>query len=232
MSATTEIKNLLVCLVQNMAADVGGELKDLRDQIAALAAMDNASITEIQAKLQTLQDLLDSDPNTEGFQTAQNLINTITGLTARIVSLESGAADTATQLTDLGGQITSLEGQLQTLQAQVAAGGTGGQECDCAALNAAISEINTTLANLTGTDTGQAAQIADLQSRIGAVETAVSGIAGLQQTITAMQATDAAQQSAINALQNELAELSTLSCTELTANWRGALNAAMNPAGN
>jgi chromosome segregation ATPase len=227
MSAKTEIQNMLVCLVQNIAADVGGEIKDLRDQLAVLAGMPAVDLTEINAKLATLQSLLDADPNTEGFQTAQNLINTLTGLTARVAALEDAAASSASSISTLEGQVSALEGQISQIQSQIA-NGTGDPACDCAALEAALAAAQTALSNLTATDVAQASQIADLQARVAAAETGVGAITALQAQVAGLLVVDAAQGAQIAALQAEMAELGTMSCTELTGSWRAAFNAAKN----
>lgn len=229
MSAKTEIQNLLVCLVQNIAADVGGEIKDLRDQLAVLAGMPAVDLTDINAKLATLQSLLDADPNTEGFQTAQNLITTLTGLTTRIVNLEDAAASTAGSISNLTSQVTVLENQISSIQSQLA-NQNNEPACDCAALEAALAAAQTALSNLAATDAAQAAQISDLQTRLQAAEVSVTAIATLQAQIIALQSTDAAQAIQIAALQSELAGLSTLSCVEVTGSFRAALAQAL--AGN
>jgi predicted nucleic acid-binding Zn-ribbon protein len=225
MSAKTEIQNLLVCLVQNIAADVGDEIKDLRDQLAVLAGMPAVDLTEINNKLATLQSLLDADPNTEGFQTAQNLINTLTGLTARVAALEDAAGTAAGSIATLEGQVAALEGQISQIQSQIANGTGGEPACDCAALEAALAAAQTALSNLTATDVAQASQIADLQGRIAAAEAGVGAIATLQAQVAALQAVDTLQGTQIAALQSELAELGTMSCTELTGSWRSVFNA-------
>ena len=230
MSAKTEIQNLLVCLVQNIAADVGGEIKDLRDQLAVLAGMPAVDLTEINAKLATLQSLLDADPNTEGFQTAQNLINTLTGLTTRVAALEDASTAAAGSISTLEGQVAALEGQISQIQSQIANGTGGDPACDCAALEAALAAAQTALSNLTATDVAQASQIADLQSRIAAAEAGVGAVATLQAQVAALQAVDTAQGAQIAALQNELAGLADLSCTEVTGSFRAALAQAL--AGN
>jgi predicted nucleic acid-binding Zn-ribbon protein len=227
MSAKTEIQNLLVCLVQNIAADVGGEIKDLRDQLAVLAGMPAVDLTEINAKLATLQSLLDADPNTEGFQTAQNLINTLTGLTTRVASLEDASTAAAGSISTLEGQVAALEGQISQIQSSIANGTGGDPACDCAALEASLAAAQTALSNLTATDVAQASQIADLQARVAAAESGVGAIATLQAQVAALQAVDAAQGTQIASLQAELADLATMSCTEVTGSFRAAFAQAL-----
>lgn len=227
MSAKTEIQNLLVCLVQNIAADVGGEIKDLRDQLSVLAGMPAVDLTEINAKLATLQSLLDADPNTEGFQTAQNLINTLTGLTTRVASLEDASTAAAGSISTLEGQVAALEGQISQIQSSIANGTGGDPACDCAALEASLAAAQTALSNLTATDVAQASQIADLQARVAAAESGVGAIATLQAQVAALQAVDAAQGTQIASLQAELADLATMSCTEVTGSFRAAFAQAL-----
>lgn len=232
MSAKTEIQNMLVCLVQNIAADVGGEIKDLRDQLAVLAGMPAVDLTEINAKLATLQSLLDADPNTEGFQTAQNLINTLTGLTTRVAALEDAAGVAAGSISTLEGQVSALEGQISQIQSSIANGTGGDPACDCAALEASLAAAQTALSNLVATDAAQASQIADLQSRIAAAEAGAGAVATLQAQVSALQAVDTAQGAQIAALQTELAGLADLSCVEVTGSFRSAFMQALNGNGN
>jgi len=224
-----ELTNLMQCVAQTFGVRVG---ETIRTEIASALALSNVDISVLNAKIATIQLLLDADPNTPEFDVAQNLITTLTGLTTRITALEGDTRVAAAQaaiaaLTSglaaevaraqaaeaaLAAQITTINTSLTSIASQIAAIEASTPACDCTALAASIAANSTAIANLQGVDAAQAAQIAALQSTVEALSASLSSAstasAAAQATANAAAAAAAAAQATANAAAAAVAALS------------------------
>lgn len=217
----TTLNQTLECLIEGIGAQTG---EAIRTEINNLLAMPNVDLTALQSAIAAIQSLLDSDPGTEGFQTGQNIITQLVSLGNRLDALENStvvaqlqvlvgnintalAAEVADRIAGddaLQASITSLTAQIDTLSQQVASvvNNPGGEGCDCAAIAAQITALETTIGNLTGTDSAQAAQIATLQGQVAALSASLA-------TATAAAAAAAAALAAANGAAASVSALQT-----------------------
>jgi chromosome segregation ATPase len=254
------------CLIDGLGQATG---EAIRTEINNLLGMPNIDLTALQQAVAAIQSLLDSDPTTEGFQTGQNIITQLVALGNRLDALENStvvaqlqvlvnsinvalAAEVADrQAADqlLQDAITNLSGQIENLQSQVSVLNQTGGECDCAAIAAQISGLETAIANLTGTDAAQAAQIAGLQTQLAtlsgqvaaaataaaaaeasaaaalaAANSASSSVAALQTAVNALDDRETERHNGhggrLNALEAHMADVNSADCTALIARFR------------
>lgn len=215
-----EYNNDLTVLINCLASTFGDEVgQALNEKIDNLVAMQDIDINALQAQLAALNAALAS--NTEGDTlTAQSILAQLAALDSRLDVLESAtavaqlqaavaalqasaaaeAAARAAADAQLQSNIDSIQTALDSLVQQVTTiqnNQTGNPECDCVALNAAIAEQATAIANLQGVDAAQAAQIAALQATVQSLSTNSAAIAAAQAAADAAAA--AAAQAAASA---------------------------------
>lgn len=184
---TQTVEELFGCIATQFGIATGEAIKA---EIDALLAMPNVDLTALQSAIAQIQSLLDAEPGTEGFQVGQNIITTLTDLTARVVALENDtvvatlqtlvnslSVDLASEINraqaaeaDLQDQIDALSASLATLQTTVA-NLPESQACDCAALQAQITALGNSITNLQSADAAFAVQITALQDGIAALTT-------------------------------------------------------------
>jgi chromosome segregation ATPase len=219
----TTLNQTLECLIEGIGQQTG---EAIRTEINNLLAMPNVDLSALQAAIAAIQSLLDSDPSTEGFQTGQNIITQLVALGNRLDALENStvvaqlqvlvgnintalAAEVADRIAGddaLQASITALTAQIDTLSQQVASvvNNPGGEGCDCAAIAAQITALETTIGTLTGTDAAQAAQIATLQGQVAALS------ASLATATAAAAAAETAAAAALAAANGAAASVSAL----------------------
>lgn len=226
----TTLNQTLECLIQGIGEQTG---EAIRTEINNLLGMPNIDLTALQQAVAAIQGLLDSDPSTEGFQTGQNIITQLVALGNRLDALENStvvaelqvlvsninvalaAEVTARQEGDaaLLSQIQALTAQYDQLSQQVSTvvNGTGGEGCDCAAIAAQISALETTIGGLQGVDAAQAAQIATLQGQVAtlasSLATATAAAAAAQTAAEAAATAAAAAAAGVATLQTAVAAL-------------------------
>ena len=185
MSQTVE--ELFGCIATQFGIATGEAIKA---EIDALLAMPNVDLTALQSAIAQIQSLLDAEPGTEGFQVGQNIVTTLTDLTARVVALENDTVVATLQTlvnslsVDLGAEINraqaaeaGLQDQIDTLSASLATLQTTvanlpeSQGCDCAALQAQITALGNSATNLQSADAAFAVQITALQDGIATLTT-------------------------------------------------------------
>jgi chromosome segregation ATPase len=219
----TTLNQTLECLIEGIGQQTG---EAIRTEINNLLAMPSVDLSALQAAIAAIQSLLDADPGTEGFQTGQNIITQLVALGNRLDALENStvvaqlqvmvngittalAAEVADRIAGddaLQASITALTAQIDTLSQQVAsvANNTGGEGCDCAAIAAQITALETAIGTLTGTDAAQAAQIATLQGQVAALS------ASLATATAAAAAAETAAAAALAAANGAAASVSAL----------------------
>ena len=80
-------------LLQEIARHWGWEVGDkVRQEIEAVIGAHNVDIDQLQSAIQTIQGLLDADPDTPEFDVGQNIITQLTDHLTRIVNLENKVA--------------------------------------------------------------------------------------------------------------------------------------------
>jgi chromosome segregation ATPase len=177
----------LECLIDGLGLATG---EAIRTEINNLLGMPNIDLTALQQAVATIQSLLDSDPGTAGFQTGQNIITQLVALGNRLDALENSTvvaqlqvlvnsigAQLAAEVADRQAADDALQAQIQSLTAQYDT----------------LSQQVSTIANSTGGDCDCAA----IAAQISGLENAVSNLTG----------TDAAQAAQITSLQTQLATL-------------------------
>jgi chromosome segregation ATPase len=263
----------LECLVDGLGQATG---EAIRTEINNLLGMPNIDLSALQQAVAAIQSLLDSDPSTEGFQTGQNIITQLVALGNRLDALENStvvaqlqvlvnsinvalAAEVADrQAADqlLQDAISNLSGQIENLQSQVSVLNQTGGECDCAAIAAQISGLETAIANLTGTDAAQAAQIAGLQTQLAtlsgqvaaaaaaaaaaeasaaaalaAANSATAGVATLQTAVAALDSRETERHNGhgtrLTALEAFQTEVNSADCVALVARFRTGISAGL-----
>lgn len=219
----TTLNQTLECLIEGIGAQTG---EAIRTEINNLLGMPNVDLQALQSAIAAIQSLLDSDPSTEGFQTGQNIITQLVALGNRLDALENStvvaqlqvlvnslSTGLAAEVADrtaaddaLQASIATLTAQIDTLSQQVSSvvNNPGGEGCDCAAIAAQITALETTIGNLTGTDSAQAAQIATLQGQVAALS------ASLATATAAAAAVETAAAAALAAANGAAASVSAL----------------------
>lgn len=200
----TTLNNTLECLIDGIGQATGEAIKS---EINALLAMPNVDISALQAAIAQIQDLLDADPGTTGFQTGQSIIAQLVALGNRLDNIENSTVLATLQVlvSDINNSLVSeiadrvaadavnaaaIEAavasitELQATVATLEAAGSGGS-CDCVAISAQIASMESSLANLVGTDAAQAAQIAGLQSSLTSMASSVAAATAAANAATA-----------------------------------------------
>jgi hypothetical protein len=212
---------LVQCLAATFGTEVGSAVKDKFDQVLALGEVD---INALQAQITALNALLAA--NTSGDTlTAQSILAQLAALDSRLDVLEGSTAlaDLQSAVTVIQNALTSetaareaadaanaatiasAETAIAALAAQVAtleAAGPGTSGCDCVAINAAIAEQATALANLQASDAAQATQIAALQTAVQGLSVNTAAITAATEAAAAAQAAAAAAQATASAAQS------------------------------
>lgn len=241
----TTLNQTLECLLEGIGAQTG---EAIRTEINNLLGMPNVDLQALQAAIAQIQALLDADPGTAGFQTGQNIITQLVALGNRLDALENStvvaqlqvlvnsinaglaAEVTARQEGDaaLLSQLQALSNQYDTLSQQVSTvvnNPSGG--CDCTAIAASLTALETAVSNLQGVDSAQAAQIATLQTQVATLSASLAGAsADAAAALAAAQtaaATAAANAAAVTALQTAVDALDTRE-TERHHGHHGRLN--------
>lgn len=236
------LEELLQCVVTELGVSTGTLIHDQIQNIMNLSTFDVTNLTNL---ITTIQNLLDADPGTPGFQTGSNIVTTLASLSDRVSALENIDADARLTVLEtaktaleariadeearaqaaeqnLQNLIDGLNSQLVTLTAQIEAlQNTSPNECDCAALSAQIAALQAEITNLQATDAAQAIQIAALQ----ATDATIAGqIAALQ---TAIDTATATANQALSAANSANASVATLSTVVSALDAREAQNAAV-----
>jgi uncharacterized coiled-coil protein SlyX len=205
-----DLQTLFQCLAQTFGEETGRAVKAEIQSVINLGQIDVAALN---AKITTIQNLLDADPNTPEFDIATNLITQLTSLSGRITALEN---DTALQslssiVNGIDAGLAQLVNQVQDLTAQVTAlQNATPTPVDLTEVNAAISGLTTSVSNLQAVDVTQASQITALQSDVVAAAAAAGNalsvanaaaatVAGVSSQISDLQTSQAAQDLAIAA---------------------------------
>lgn len=201
----TTLNQTLECLIDGIGLATG---EAIRTEINTLLGMPNVDIQALNAAVAQIQSILDADPATEGYQTAQNIITQLVALGNRIDALENSTVvaqlqvlvnsintGLAAEIADrqaadqlLQDTIAALSAQVDNLSSQVSVINGTAPECDCVAIAAQITALQNDIGNLTGVDAAQAAQISALQASL----TALSGSVAAAQAAAQAAATAAA----------------------------------------
>jgi chromosome segregation ATPase len=222
----TTLNQTLECLLAGIGEQTGAAIKT---EINNLIGLQNVDLQALQATVAAIQGLVDADPNTPGFQVGQNIVAQLVALGNRIDSLEASTvvaqlqvlvnsinaalaaevvaraeADAALQagLDALSAQYDSLSQQVTTI-----INNPTGESCDCEAIAAQITALETSLGGLTGTDAAQAAQIATLQGQIASLSS------GLAAAVAAANAAAAAAATALATANGAAASVAALQAT-------------------
>jgi hypothetical protein len=219
-----ELTQLMQCIASTFGVKVGEAVKA---EIEGTLGLQGVDIAALNAKIATIQSLLDADAGTPEFDIAQNLITTITGLNARLATLEgdtrvaavqaavasltSGLAAEVARATAaeaaLAAQISVINTTLTSISTQISEYQTGvSNACDCAAITASLAAQSTAIANLQGVDSAQAAQIAAMQATIEGLSVSASSTAA---AIAAVAQAAATAQATANAAAAAIANLDT-----------------------
>lgn len=230
---TQSVQDLFGCIATQFGIETGAAIKA---EIDALLGLPNVDVQALSAAVAQIQSLLDSDPNTPGFQIGQNIITQLVSLGDRITALENDTvvATLQTMVTSLGNDLASevnraqaaeqalqdlvdgLTTQLNALQTTVAGLPTGQAGCDCAALQAQITAITTQITNLQASDTATATQIAGLQEQVGDLATQIAAAANAAATASAAAA--AAATAAANAQATANANAAAIAALDVREN--------------
>lgn len=107
---TAQLRDQLIAQQQAEAANIVSLIESIVD---GRLAVTDVNMSDLAAKISAVNELLDGDPNTEGFQTFQAAV-------ARVLALETASAEHAlligglrTDLTALGMRVTALESAIQ-----------------------------------------------------------------------------------------------------------------------
>jgi ribosomal protein L12E/L44/L45/RPP1/RPP2 len=224
------VEELFGCIATQFGIETGAAIKA---EIDALLGMPNVDIQALQAAIAQIQSLLDSDPNTPGFQIGQNIISQLVSLGDRITALENDTvlSSLQTMVVSLGQDLASevaraqaaeqalqdlidgLTSQVNTLQSAIDNLPSGQGGCDCAALQAQITAINSQITNLLASDAQVAIQIAGLQEQVstlsGQVTAAATAAANAAAAAAAAATAAAAAQATANAAAAAIANLDT-----------------------
>ncbi len=232
---TQTVEELFGCIATQFGIATGEAIKA---EIDALLAMPNVDITALQSAIAQIQSLLDAEPGTEGFQVGQNIITTLTDLTARVTALENDTVVATLQTlvnslsVDLASEINraqtaeaALQDQIDTLSASLATLQTTAanlpesQACDCAALQAQITALGNSVTNLQSADAAFAVQITALQDSVAALTTQLASVSA---TATAAASAAALAQGAAATAQagvaTNAAAIQALDAREAAAN--------------
>lgn len=189
---TQTVEELFGCIATQFGIATGEAIKA---EIDALLSLPNVDLTALQSAIAQIQSLLDAEPGTEGFQVGQNIITTLTDLTARVTALENDTVVATLQTlvnslsVDLGAEINraqaaeaGLQDQLDALAASLAGLQTTvtnlpeSQACDCASLQAQITALGNSVTNLQSADAAFAVQITALQDGVAALTTQLASV--------------------------------------------------------
>ena len=224
------VEELFGCIATQFGIETGAAIKA---EIDALLGMPNVDIQALQAAIAQIQSLLDSDPNTPGFQIGQNIISQLVSLGDRITALENDTvlSSLQTMVVSLGQDLASevaraqaaeqalqdlidgLTSQVNTLQSAINNLPSGQGGCDCAALQAQITAINSQITNLLASDAQVAIQIAGLQEQVstlsGQITAAATAAANAAAVAAAATTAAAAAQATANTAAAAIANLDT-----------------------
>jgi ribosomal protein L12E/L44/L45/RPP1/RPP2 len=223
------VEELFGCIATQFGIETGAAIKA---EIDALLGMPNVDIQALTAAVAQIQSLLDSDPNTPGFQIGQNIITQLVSLGDRITALENDTvvASLQTMVVSLGQDLASevaraqaaeqalqdlidgLTSQVNTLQTAIN-NMPEGNGCDCVALQAQITALTTQITNLQASDAQTAVQISALQTSVadlsGQIATAAVAAAAASTAAAAAAAAAAVAQATANAAAAAIANLDT-----------------------
>ncbi|CAB4127542.1 hypothetical protein UFOVP92_28 [uncultured Caudovirales phage] len=194
-----DLSSLISCLATTFGDEVG---QAVNEKITAVLQLEGVDIAAVTAQIATLNSLMQSG-NASDAATAQAIVSQLTSLSSRITSLESStavaqltaavaaiqdavavetaarvAADAANAaaIASVAASVTTLQTTIATLEASVASGGGSGG-CDCTAINTSIAQVVSDVTALKASDASQATAIADLTTRIQALEVKSADIA-------------------------------------------------------
>lgn len=90
-------------------------------KVSEALSLTGTDVTELQARMNTIESILDADPNTPEFDVAQNIVTQLTTLTTRLDNAEDPAVagSLANQIADLTTQLASLANDVAELQTAV-----------------------------------------------------------------------------------------------------------------
>jgi hypothetical protein len=233
---SNDLTQLMQCMATTFGQKTGAAIKTEVARVIGLEQVDTAAIT---AAVNAIQALLDENGNSaDGIQLGQNIIARLTSLSGRLDSLENSTA--LSQLTvivngidaaltaetaraqaaeaALAADLAAVEANVTTLQDQVAALQTSynnDQDCDCAAIAAALAANATAIANLQASDSSTAVQIAAAQAAIEAMQVSVASVAAsVAAAATAAAVADGKATAAAAAAAAVAADLAALTALE------------------
>ncbi|ADV46423.1 hypothetical protein [Nitratifractor salsuginis] len=181
--------NVVQTLIEQIGKHWGWEVGDkVRQEINAVVSAQDVDIDQLQAAIQTIQQLLDADPDTEEFDVGQNIVTQLSDHLARITSLESDMATLKGDATTVGSvayavkqerdRATATEAGLQsdietlngdeTVEGSVAKKVKDAVDSEAAARQSADANLQSQIDDLTG---GAEGSIASVQSEVDAIET-------------------------------------------------------------
>ena len=84
----------LVALLQQLMTITGARTGEaIKNAIDNLVSTENIDVSALQAKIQTIQNILDADPSTPEFDQAQNIITSLNGILSRLAAVENTIAN-------------------------------------------------------------------------------------------------------------------------------------------
>jgi len=190
----------LQTLLQRLGVVVG---KTVSDQIAAALNTAGTDITTLQQRLQTIERILDADPNTPEFDAAQNIITTLTDLTNQINAMKDPnvAGSLASQIADALSQLSALAAIVDAMKASI-----GLQADGTIVLPTAQTDTGGVFQLLTDPQTGaypttllQAVQNLARRAK-GQLDAVLASVSSLQSDVSALQSDVAAINGAVSNL--------------------------------
>jgi len=187
-----EIQTLLEQIGKHWGWEVGDKI---REELNAVIAAQDVDIDQLQSAIQTIQGLLDADPDTEEFDVGQNIVTQLSDHLTRITGLETDVTRLKGDETTVGSVAYAVKQERDRAQAAEAA-----LQSDIDANEAAINTLNgdeTVDGSVakkvkTAVDAEAAARAnadADLQAQIDELSGGGSGsISSLQSELDATQA--------------------------------------------
>jgi hypothetical protein len=182
--ATSEVQTLIDEIAKHWGWEVGDKV---RQEINAVIAAQDVDIDQLQSAIQTIQGLLDADPNTEEFDVGQNIVTQLSDHLARITSLEGDMATLKGDATTVGSvayavkqernRATAVEAGLQsdidtlngdeTVEGSVSKKVKDAVDAEAAARQSADADLQAQIDDLTGGGNGS---ISSLQNEVDAIE--------------------------------------------------------------
>jgi len=157
----------LVALLQQLMAFTGAKIgQAIEKAIDDLVATENVDIADLQAKIETIQNILDADPSTPEFDQAQNIITSIKDILSRLTAVENTIATLEGDENVAG----SIDSKIATERERAAAAEKDlGNRIDNnkKQTDSATSDLQSQIDSLSGGDSGS---IKSVQDEIAAIQ--------------------------------------------------------------